>query len=213
MPTLEPLEVVFHMDGTGVVYYPFEPILLDGLLAYMTLEERGRLTDLDAEDEPVDADLPLAVDERDGSWFWRASALMPYELSHEGFQMARRKVTMDRVELTRGTVNMQIGQTKSYDRPWPLLITAVLRGYCVGDPDAVISLCRRVRHIGAERGRGKGRVVSVAVRPVEADFSVVKNCRAMRYVPAAEGLRVVRPRPPYWHPRGAVRCLAFGEML
>jgi len=210
----EPLRVTFHLDGTGVVWYPSEPMHLDGVLAYSALARIGQLTDLAAADEPIDAALPLARCGSGDSWYWSASVLLPEGPIAESMQMARRRLNTERAELVADkTINMEVAATKTQNRPWLLQLSTSLVGYCAGELTAVQDLCKDIRWLGAERGRGKGRVTSVIVESFPHDRSVTWDGMAMRYLPAARGIRRVRPRPPYWHPAGAVQCLSPGETL
>ncbi len=206
----EPLKVVFHLDGSGVVYFPDDPPHLDGLLAWASLYLDHRFTDIEASEAPIEPDLPLACKGEGDRRYWSASVLLPPSESAVSIQMARRKVRDDRVELTSGTINKEIGQTKAMNRPWPLVLTHSMVGFCVGDIERVRRLCREIRGIGKERARGKGRVVSFSVEPFDSDFSIEKDGWAMRYIPSDGGDRLVRCRPPYWHPMGAVMCISPG---
>jgi hypothetical protein len=210
----EPLRVTFHLDGTGTVWYPSEPLHLDGVLAYDALARSGRLIDLAAEDNPTDAELPLARYGSGDSWYWSASVLLPAGPIAESMQMARRRLNTERAELVADkTISREIGQTKSQNRPWLLQLSIEFVGYCFGDLEAIRDLCGDIRWLGAERGRGKGRVTGVTVEPFEHDWSVSRDGLAMRYIPDARGTRWVRPHPPYWHPLGAVPCLSAGDAI
>lgn len=73
-----------------------------------------------------------------------------------------------------------------------------------------LHLLRRLRYLGRKRAHGHGRILGVEVERIEEDRSLIWQGRAMRWLPDPSGARLVRPRPPYWHPFGRVRCLEGG---
>jgi len=95
---------------------------------------------------------------------------------------------------------------------FPLVLTAKMAAWALGDRKRVEQILRKhVRALGKKRAYGRGRVNSINVEWCEDDHSLVRDSLAMRWLPDAEGLRSVRPRPPYWNIVGAVPCCEIGD--
>jgi hypothetical protein len=56
-------------------------------------------------------------------------------------------------------------------------------------------------------------VNDILVEDVDRDFSLTRDGHAMRWLPAADGMRLVRTRPPYWNSVGRVSCCEIGDMV
>jgi hypothetical protein len=210
---MQNLKITAVLDGTGAILDPFSPIHLDGLLGYAVLTERGPIESLAHDETPEEIELPLERREQNGSWHWAASVFEP-EGDGESIQMARRRFDVSRAELLRGTVRYDVGATKDTWKPWPLTLASKATAWCVGDADRIESLLgKHIRRLGSERARGKGGIARWIIEPVYEDFSCARDGLAMRYLPDAKAVHVVRPRPPYWHPMGAVPCLRPGETI
>jgi hypothetical protein len=67
--------------------------------------------------------------------------------------------------------------------------------------------------LGRKRSVGKGKIVKITTEVIEKDYSVVKEGKAMRYIPQKGACRLVRPRPPYWNLFGRVPCCEVGDIL
>lgn len=213
---MKPLVVTFAIDGAGCVYYPSEPPHLDGLLswAWRVREKKNLDCDPDPSFSPEDAVLPIGKRWYGTEWVWASSVLIPCGDSFDGVQWARRRADIDCFSFqNEKKIYTDNGITKSTQRPWPLVIVDSLRAYCIGDRKGVLELASMIRSIGAERGRGKGQVVSVDVSLAEDDWSCVSGGCAMRYIPDKKGARMVRPRPPYWHGNGQCSCLIPGDVV
>jgi CRISPR type IV-associated protein Csf3 len=211
---MQPMVISFRTDGTGVSKYPDESVHLDGLLSWAWRTLHGMDMDCDPHAIPHDADLPIERREYGGSWVFAASVLIP-DIPYESVQMARRRFDDHRIEWqSSDIVRLDVGGTKTTNRPWPLVLARQWIGYCVGDVDAVRKLASTIRSIGRERGRGKGGIVGATVSPVDYDWSCQSvHGTANRYLPHKTGNRLVRPRPPYWHVRGRKKCLSPGEEI
>ena len=210
---MRPLRVVAELDGSGVVVSLRQPPHLDGLLAYAHAARSGLLRDLWTDEQPDEIELPLDRRQVDGIPFWAASVLEIAE-SCSGIQMARRRFDKMRAQdLVDGTVRFDCGIAKETNRPWQTVIATEAVAWCIGDRSEVADLLQSIRWVGAERGRGRGRVVRWRVEPTDEAFAVSRGGLAMRYIPHSRGTRFVRPRPPYWHPHGAVRCIGYGDAV
>lgn len=207
---MRPLKIIFEMDGSGVVFDPHEPVHLDALLAYVALAQAGKLTDLAEDEIPIEPELPLEKRGAGQDWIWSASVLLPAD-EGETIQLARRRFDAHRADLLPGRINLEAGIAKLTQTPWPLSMSRTFIAYCIGHFYALRALCSHIKYIGRERGRGKGRVNNVRIAAWDGDPIIIDG-RAMRYIPHPSGFNIVRPRPPYWHPYGAVRCLSVGNL-
>ena len=94
----------------------------------------------------------------------------------------------------------------------PLVLTRQMTAWALGDLKRVEQiLSKHIRNLGKKRAYGKGRISSIEVEHCEQDFSLTDDGLAMRWLPREDGLRTVRPRPPYWNIVGAVPCCEIGE--
>lgn len=210
---MRPFRVVFTLDPAGVVYSPQDPIHLDGLLAWCCKRHHahGRAP---ARDEPPDEiPLPLERWHCGGTWGWCASALLPEESAMEALGFWYKRLRRDRVGLVAvGTPNTAMGIYRDWAMPLPRQLVTALVAYGVGDLYEVRrELRRHVRALGAKRRQGHGRVVNIEVVPWPENWSLVREGRAQRWLPAPDGPRLVRPRPPYWSVVDRVRCVEVGS--
>lgn len=208
----KPLKITFHLDGTGVLYYPFEPTMLDGILAWCLCAYHVS-GDPPARDEtPAEIPLPLRKWDLNNSWGWHASALFPEGVSAESLQFWRKRFRESRIEFTAGSPNRTNGTYRDWQMPMPLLLCPRMVAYAHGDRSTVQKVLRRgVKYIGKKSAMGKGRVIGIDVEWIEEDCSLVKDGRAMRWLPENGGVRLVRPRPPYWNKVGTVYCCEAGQ--
>jgi len=211
---IKPLKVTFTTDGSGVYYDPNEPLMLDGLLGWCLAPLHCDSTFPPSRDEtPVDIPLPLGRWHLDGQWGWCASALFP-EGDAEFVTWVRKRFRVNRAELVQGNPNLS--GSVYHDRNLPFAMNLATRwvGWALGDRKRVEQLLRKnIRYLGKKRAAGHGRVVDVKVEWCEQDLSVLRDGRAQRYLPKKDGLRVVRPRPPYWNIVGAIPCCEIGEEI
>jgi CRISPR type IV-associated protein Csf3 len=239
MSSILPLKITFHLDGSGVYLDPSEPIMLDGLLAWALAPFHCK-GDPPARDEPPDdIPLPLGRWEIGGVWGWHASTLFPDGENYETLQYWRKRFRQSRAELvskiersaaahqkvaraiaedegdeTNVTVNIASGSYRDYNMPMPLVLTSKMTAWALGDRKRVEQILRKhIRNLGKKRAYGKGRISSVVVEHCEQDFSLTDDGLAMRWLPQEGGLRIVRPRPPYWNIVGAVACCEIGDVI
>ena len=203
------LKIIIRLDGSGVYYSPAEPIHIDALIAWALAPIHGS-HNLTREDVPMEFPMPLAKRDINGSWVWVASALYP-EGYFETTTYWRKRLRQNRIEMTHGSPNLTSSTYRDWQMPLPLSLTRQMVGYAVGDRRDILRLLRRVPALGKKRAYGYGRIVDVAVERIEQDYSLLRDGHTMRWLPHPKGGRLVRPRPPYWHPYGRVRCLEIGE--
>jgi CRISPR type IV-associated protein Csf3 len=204
------LKITFNLDGTGVYYHPYEPIHLDALMAWalMPFHRQKGSEAPSRNEEPFDVPLPLSKWNIEGYWGWKASALFPEGMTAESLQYWRKKFRQNKIEITRGSPNLQNGVYREYNTPLPLLLCHKMVAYAVGDKKTVRQLLQRhVKYIGKKNAYGKGKVISVECEIVDYDWSMIKDGEPTRWLPDKNGTRDVRVRPPYWNNVDKVKCL------
>lgn len=191
---------------------PGEPTHLDSLLAFACAAHHCSGEAPGRNDPPMDIPLPLQRWHLGGTWGWCASALFPVGQTAETVQFWRSRFRQNRVELTAGSPNLTNATYRDWNCPMPLLLCHEMEAFCVGERREVRhELLRSIRHLGKKAAMGKGVVNDVIVERVEEDFSLVREGRAMRWLPDAEGTRLVRPRPPYWNNVDRVAACEVGD--
>lgn len=209
-----PLQITFHLDGTGVYYDPMEPLMLDGILSAACARHHVHGEPPARDEEPFDIPLPLGRWELGGTWGWCASALFPDGDTIESLQFWRKRLRQDRIEITNTSPNLTNGVYRDWNMPLPLLLCRSMVAYAFGDRRNVRrELVRSIRWLGKKRAHGHGRVTRIEVDRIDHDYSLHKDGVHTRWVPAEGGARSVRPRPPYWNNVGRVACAEIGEAL
>ena len=214
------LEITFTLDGTGVYYDPFEPPMLDAIFC-VALARRQYHGEPPARDErPFEFELPLKKWHARGTWGWHASALFPDPDAQETLLHWRKRLRQNRMEITNGSPNLTNGVYRDWNMPLPLLLTRHLTGWCVaetkGDGHGIArdirhELKRSVRWLGKKRSQGRGNIIEIAVEHCDEDCSIDKDGKFTRYMPAEDGPRLVRPRPPYWNTWNRTTCSEIGD--
>lgn len=218
-----PHKITFHLDGSGVYYDPYEPLMLDGILtvAFVSLVrarrgERYEHEEIGRDEPPYDVPLPLEKWQIGDVWGWKASALFPDGETAESLVFWRKRLRQNRVELTDSSPNLTNGTYRDWNMPLPLLLCRSMTAYCVTDREGRRDIRRqleRVRWLGKKRAHGRGRIVGVDVEKCDEDYSTQRDGMLMRWMPSDRGSRLVRPRPPYWNNVGRVLCAEIGEAI
>ena len=210
-----PLKVTFHLDqGAGTCFDPFCPTHLDDLIFWALLPLQRTRRVLQREDTPEDIRLPLFEDTIRGYKIWRASALfIPNEDTEkpDDVRFFRKKFNTANISEARGNVNLASGTFRDHNIPVNIKHLSTLIAYTYGNRHRIEQIVRNIPAIGGKRHRGLGRVEGVTVERINDDRSLVWNGVAMRWLPDPNGLRDVRPRPPYWNVTGRVRCCEVGD--
>jgi CRISPR type IV-associated protein Csf3 len=211
---LNPIKVTIFIDSKGACIDPNNPMMLDSLLAYCLAPFHTNGIPPDRDQAPDEIPLPLGrwecVDPE--SWGWCASALLPDGETIESVYMRRRKMQVNRLELTTGTVNTSIGTMKEWNVPVPITLCQSLTGYALGDRKRVDQVLRKnLKYVGRERQTGHGRVTTISVEWCDEDLSLVQDGKAARFLPCPDGSRLVRPRAPYWNIIGRVPHCDVGD--
>lgn len=210
----KPMKIIFHLDGTGVYYDPAEPIHLDALLAWGIAPFHCKGEAPTRDEEPFDIPLPLEKWKLNNSWGWCASALFPDGDTAEALQFWRKKFRQSRIELTKGSPSLTNGTYREYNAPLPLILCKQMIAYAVGDRRQVYQILKRhVKYLGKKRAYGKGAVLDIAIEIIGENYSLFRDGQTMRWLPDKQGLREVRPRPPYWNNCGKVKCCEVGDKI
>lgn len=207
---MTPFRVTFHLDGSGVAYDPWEPLHLDALLTWVLAPRQGVPPCLCRDDPVVPVRLPLVSSLIGRARVHHASALLPLGPTGEDLTYWRKRFRQSRAELTAGSPNLTNGTFRDWNMPLPLLLVPALVAYGAGTARDVRKLLKDVRSLGKKRAHGHGKVIGIEVEASPADYSLVRDGRAQRWLPDPTGTRLVRPTPPYWHPQGRVRCCEVG---
>lgn len=210
-------KVTFDLDGSGIVYNPSDPIHLDALVVAAAYFQYGAASGAPhaTRDSPVaDFDAPIRRENINGARVFRASALAPEGPEGSDQRYWRKQFRTCAAELcSTGSVDITTGMHRLHNNPYDLVLCHRMVGWIECERKAVKKLIRLVKAIGARRGSGHGRVVSARIEPSEEDRCVSWEGRATRYYPHPRGLRLVRPRPPYWNVTERVRCLPPGTII
>ena len=214
MPQSDIWRVTFHLGPQGIVFDPHEPIHLDGLIAWAGAF-RYPPGEPPARDEPVEElELPVVKQRVNGVEIYRASALLPDgpQAWHE--VRWRKRFRRARAHgMTRGVANYSTGLLREYNQPLRVLMVPRMVAYYHGSRRDVRKWFKALKALGHKRSMGFGTVTRIDIEPADADRCVEWQGRAMRYYPHPAGLKLVRPRPPYWNVTDRVRCLLPGETI
>lgn len=86
--------------------------------------------------------------------------------------------------------------------------------YASGNRGEVRKVLRKqLRALGKKRAYGLGKIVDIEAAETQEDYSLVREGRAMRWLPNGRGPRLVRPRPPYWNRIDRVMCCEVGDAI
>jgi len=205
--------IIFRTDGRGLYYDPYNPIHLDDILHAIFIRLHGMTRDLQRDESPDTIGLPLMQSIVKGRKMWNASALAPECQQFESLHFFRKKYPLDRLDLTYGTsVNLQNGVYREYNVPYPLLHCPSLVAYASGNRKEVKrTLLKHLNGIGKYRSKGHGRITSIECDETHENCSLVKDGKAMRWLPDEKGLRKVRTKPPYWNMVDRIKCCEVGD--
>jgi hypothetical protein len=205
-------KIIFRLDGCGIYYDPYEPPHFDDILGAILTPLQGLAKDLQRDETPDVIKMPLTQSTIARRDIYHASALFPDGDGFETLQFWRKKFDQDHLALTSGSFNLTNGPYREYNHPMPLLCVPRMMAYASGNRKEVKRLLtKHLRAIGKYRGKGKGRVVSIDFEETPDDYSLVKDGKAMRWLPDPNGLRLVRTAPPYWNIIDRVHCCEVGD--
>lgn len=110
----------------------------------------------------------------------------------------------------RGTVNNLAGAYKAYHQPVFYRSALWARWYCVGDKAEIARLLSTCTNIGKKPAQGWGRVLRWVVESISDDWSIWKDGKLMRGIPAFEqpdyqgNVALYGVRPSYWDRRNQI---------
>jgi|SRR6185312_8816259 len=195
--------------------------MLDAILC-IALARRQYHGEPPARDEqPFEFVLPLKKWHARGTWGWHASTLFPEPQAQETLVHWRKRLRQNRIEVVQGSPNLTNGVYRDWNMPLPLLLTRTLSGWCVAQTQGdSVGIAKRIRHelkrsvrwIGKKRSQGRGNVIGIEVEHTEEDGSIARDGKFTRYMPVADGVRLVRPRPPYWSNWNRTQCAEIGDV-
>jgi len=204
------LQIIFHLNGEGVYYDPAEPLHLDALLAWILIGKYIKFDCIGKSDVPFDTPLPVEKWKLNRYWGWKTSALFPGSY-FESIQYWRKKFRQDKIEYMKGSVNLKQGRYREYNTPIRLIVTDKMIAYCNGDLKKVKKVLRKLKYLGKKTAYGKGKIIGLEIIEIPEDYSIVKDGKAMRWLPKKNGIRLCRCRPPYWNRIDRINCCEVGD--
>ena len=222
---LRPLRITVRLL-TPVAGY--DPVHLDGLLAWAVVREATSGAGLPDSAEPYDIPLPLEClwHDADGLPLWASTDFEPVGETLRQTLYWHKRTTLAQARLVRRrhgkpwNVRTTQGRYKEYRIPLPGQSCAEWRADCVGDPREVARLLLLVgSHVGKKRGQGWGAVESWSVEEID-EFILLDSGSVRRPIPLA-AVTTVLPgvpldvrfgnlvgwTPPYWLAGCQTECL------
>ncbi len=199
-------KITFHLDGSGVYIDPNEPLHLDALLSWVLAPRVGANKGLGRSDKPDYVPLPLLRRNIGKHWVWAASALFPDGAQEEDLQFWRKRFRQGRADISAGVPNLKNGMYRDWNTPMPILLTSRLIAYASGNRKECRRLLRELTHLGKKRAHGYGKIIEITYDQIEEDWSILKDGKAMRWLPDETSDRLVRLRPPYWNTTERIKC-------
>jgi hypothetical protein len=189
--SFEALQVTAYFRS-GIVSDQWLP--LDAILfAQACREELGpQLATLPGGDDP-DVSLPLAVIHSDTPyWYYACSWAQPQPWwTAEGRDHWNKRFDSKFADLVdfsgkRGKVVIEQGRYKAYHMPLFYYVADKVEWYCVGDRTRIADLLSTVTHAGKKRVQGWGRIIRWEIESWPEDWSVWRDGKLTRGVPAED---------------------------
>jgi len=192
---LEPLKVTAYLR-TGVVADRWLP--LDSILMYQANRDAlgpELATVPGGSDVQAASTLPLDIAHPGRrNWYYKCSWAQPQPWwVAEGKDHWNKRFDSSLAGLVdfgarRGKVLIEQGQYKAYHMPVFYLAAQSVEWYCVGDSDEIRYLLSTVTHVGKKRSQGWGRVTEWRVEACSEDWSVQRDGKLTRGIPADDML-------------------------
>lgn len=189
--SMEPLKVTAHLR-TGVISDQWLP--LDAILLYQANRETlgPEVATLPGGiDIPGMNALPLGIIHPGRKlWYYACSWARPQPWwVAEGRDHWNKRFDQGFAHLVdfkgrRGKVIIEQGQYRAYHMPVFYRVADRVRWYCVGDKIEIEALLSTVTHLGKKRSQGWGRVIRWEVESWTEDWSVWREGKLTRGVPA-----------------------------
>ena len=201
-------KIIFELDGTGICYDPTEPLHLDSLLAWallpMQYPNRKKLTRTNI---PEEIQLPLLEKNVLGHEIWCASALFPEE-AIETITYIRKRLRHNKLYYTEGAFDTKGGPYRMHNIPLIKTLCRRMVAYASGNRKEVKRILKKhIKLLGKKR---QGIVKDIHCEEIAENWSMVKEGKAMRWLPNENGPRMVRLRPPYWNNTDRVLVAEIG---
>lgn len=215
----EPLRVIATLrPGAHIVNY--DPICLDGILAWAVVQEATEGAGVPHTNDPYCLPVPLATLWRsdDGYPLHASTSLYPVGVVHaDDIHYYHKRAPTG--EYSRATskhglsIPIRSGRWMERRIPVPTQTTMALEALCIGNQSEIQRLLAYVSHIGKRRASGMGEVAAWDVAPVD-QFVLWREIdgerRLARSIPQAAGpaldIRTIDApalvgwTPPQWHP-------------
>lgn len=114
----------------------------------------------------------------------------------------------------RGAVDVGAGQFKAYHQLVFYRSALWVRWYCVGNLAEITRLLSICTNIGKKPAQGWGRVMRWEIKPINNDWSIWKDSKLMRGIPAFEksenhagNVAFYGVRPSYWDRRNQIMVI------
>ena len=168
---------------------------LDGILLYQVCREQfgPQVITTPGGIAPPDVELPLAVIHvGEPHWYYACSWAQPQPWWRtEGQDHWNKRFDNSLASLIdfndkRGKVTIEQGRYKAYHMPIFYYAADRIEWYCVGDGSRIRELLSTMTHIGKKPAQGWGRVASWSVESWHSDWSVWRDGKLTRGVPACD---------------------------
>lgn len=222
--TLVNLEITFYLASPVVLSYPW--LSIDGYIAYEVgnhqFGERWHELQADPNGKFWDElNVPLKRVYFEDRWIYAASIgrctnsitsskKIYKEFPQEGLQWNASK---------KRSYQIVGGQFKLREIKHPTLVTPSITFWCTGDPLRIRECCNNIISLGKRVASGNGRVTSVDITRVDADYSLLHPIHGVNRpipIPLAARLHVtgevalLSSKPPYWAKRNHEECIIPG---
>lgn len=213
--SFEPLQVTAVLR-TAVISDQWLP--LDGILLYQqTRDDLGPQSmttpGVSSLEQSRDGKLPIEI-VHSKEWYYRCS-WAEWSPSVEAKDYWNKHFDNDLSDFVifkgRGTVNNLAGAYKAYHQPVFYRSALWVRWYCVGDKAEIARLLSTCTNIGKKTAQGWGRVMRWEVESISDDWSIWKDGKLMRGIPAFEkpadytgNVALYGVRPSYWDKRNQI---------
>lgn len=189
----ESLRVTAHLR-TGVVSDRWLP--LDAILLYQASRDQFGVqaaTLPGGEPEKQDVSVPLkTIHPGSQYWYYACSWAQPQpwwaaeDRDHWNKRFDQGFAYLVDFQGRRGKVIIEQGRYKAYHMPVFYRVTDKIEWYCVGDRECIEVLLSTVTHVGKKRVQGWGRVIRWEIEPWPEDWSVWRDGKLTRGVPAGD---------------------------
>ena len=194
------------------MYDIMAPPTIDGLVYAMDGWKFGMFNGAvpTRDEKPLEIRLPFRATLINDRKIYHASALLPDDPQEEEAKAVRE-------------LFCKKGEQKY--RPI-IMVCQKLIGYCVLDVSSKKdrnpnrpapvgefkrSLRRFYQNMGKGRQSGHGTLLDITAERIDDDYSLIKDGKAMRWMPDPTGWRVCRVRPPYWSQHGTTTVCEIGD--